>query len=128
MALSTEEVRFYHEHGYLAVEEVFSAAEMAEARTVVDELVERSREVTAHTDVYDLEPGHSAAEPRVRRIKSPIHVHPVFARLAKSDRLLDLVAALVGPEIRYHGSKLNMKAAGYGSPVEWHQDLPSCTL
>jgi len=37
--------------------------------------------------------------------------------------VLDVVAALVGPEIRYQGSKLNMKAAEYGAPVEWHQDF-----
>ena len=24
--------------------------------------------------------------------------------------------------MRLHGSKLNMKAPKYGSPVEWHQD------
>ena len=29
---------------------------------------------------------------------------------------------LVGPSVRLHGSKLNMKAPRYGSPVEWHQD------
>ena len=29
---------------------------------------------------------------------------------------------LLGPDLRLHGSKLNMKAAGYGAAVEWHQD------
>jgi len=29
---------------------------------------------------------------------------------------------LIGPNIRLFGSKLNMKSAGYGAPVEWHQD------
>ncbi|MFO0004491.1 MAG: phytanoyl-CoA dioxygenase family protein, partial [bacterium] len=31
-------------------------------------------------------------------------------------------AALWGPDIRYDHSKLNLKSAGFGSPVEWHQD------
>ena len=35
-----------------------------------------------------------------------------------------MAAQLLGPNIRHHGGKLNMKAAGYGSPVEWHQDYP----
>ena len=30
--------------------------------------------------------------------------------------------ALIGPELRLYGAKLNMKSARYGSPVEWHQD------
>ena len=96
---------------------------MAETRAAVEELVERSREVTAHTDLYDLEPGHSAERPRVRRLKTPLGAHPVFERLGRSDRLLDIVGGLVGPEIRLHGNKLNMKSAEYGSAVEWHQDF-----
>jgi phytanoyl-CoA hydroxylase len=121
--LTRDQIDFYWENGFLAVEEVFTAGEMAEARAVVEEWVERSREVAAHTDVYDLEPGHSAERPRVRRIKNPCAVHPHFDRLARSPKLLDLLACLLGPEIRFHNSKLNMKSAEYGSPVEWHQDF-----
>jgi phytanoyl-CoA hydroxylase len=123
LTLSHDQITSYRENGFLAVEDVFTAAEMAEARAVVDELVEQSRAVAGHTDVYDLEPGHSAARPRVRRLKAPIATHPFFGRLARSEKLLDLVAQLVGPEIRLHGNKLNMKSAEYGSPVQWHQDF-----
>ncbi|HSB68568.1 MAG TPA: phytanoyl-CoA dioxygenase family protein [Candidatus Methylomirabilis sp.] len=121
--LTREQVEFYRSNGFLAVEGVYSRAEMAEARAVVEEFVQRSRSETDHTDVFDLEPGHSAAEPRVRRIKSPYLHHPTFDRLVRHDRMLDVVAALQGPGIRLHGNKLNMKSAGYGSAVEWHQDF-----
>lgn len=121
--VTREQVDFYRENGFLAVEGVFSEAEMAEARRVVEELVEAARDITDHTDVYDLEPSHSAAEPRVRRLKSPAAVHPVFDSLIRHPAMLDIVCALLGPEIRMHGNKLNMKAAEYGSPVEWHQDF-----
>src|SRR5205823_1373599 len=30
---------------------------------------------------------------------------------------------LIGESIRFQGDKLNMKVAGAGSPVEWHQDF-----
>jgi phytanoyl-CoA hydroxylase len=36
--------------------------------------------------------------------------------------VLDILKQLIGPNLRLHGSKLNMKSAQYGSPVEWHQD------
>ena len=36
--------------------------------------------------------------------------------------MLDILKKLIGPGLRLHGSKLNMKSAQYGSPVEWHQD------
>lgn len=121
--LSAEQVRFYQDNGFLAVEEVFTSDEIEEARAVVEDLVERSRAVSDHTDVYDLEPGHSPERPRVRRLKAPIAAHPFFGGMARSERLLDVVADLIGPGIRLHGNKLNMKSAEYGSPVEWHQDF-----
>src|SRR5688500_15470252 len=103
--LTREQIEYYQENGFLAVEGVYSRDEMAEAIAVIQELVERSRELSGHTDVYDLEPGHTADRPRVRRVKNPCAVHPVFDRLARSERLLDIVGALVGPEIRFHNSK-----------------------
>ncbi|MBM3459026.1 MAG: phytanoyl-CoA dioxygenase family protein [Armatimonadetes bacterium] len=121
--LTQNQIEMYQQSGFLAIEGVFSPDLMARVREVVEQFVEQSRTVTDHTDVYDLEPGHSPETPRVRRLKNTITIHPVFEEVARSDRLLDIVACLIGPEIRLHGSKLNMKAAEYGSPVQWHQDF-----
>lgn len=121
--LTQAQIESYRENGFLAVEGVFSPAEMAETRAVIEELVEQSRSISEHNDIYDLEPGHSAAAPRVRRLKAPIATHPLFERLARHVRLLDVAQDLLGPDIRLHGNKLNMKSAEYGSPVEWHQDF-----
>ena len=121
--LSKNQINFYNENGFLVVDDVFPMDVIEEARGAVVDFVEKSRAVTEHTDVYDLEPGHSPQEPRVRRLKNPVAIHPVFNRMARSDALLDIVADLIGPDIRLHGNKLNMKAAEYGSPVEWHQDF-----
>jgi ectoine hydroxylase-related dioxygenase (phytanoyl-CoA dioxygenase family) len=46
----------------------------------------------------------------------------VFWDFAKSAKVLEVVTRLLGPNVRLHGSKLNMKDPQYGSPVEWHQD------
>ncbi|SVD97279.1 uncharacterized protein METZ01_LOCUS450133, partial [marine metagenome] len=42
--------------------------------------------------------------------------------LARDRTVTDLVAELIGENIRLYGGKINIKAAGYGAPVEWHQD------
>src|SRR6202011_507507 len=60
--------------------------------------------------------------PRVRRIKTPHRVHALFNDIVRSPAVLDILKKLIGPNLRLHGSKLNMKSARYGSPVEWHQD------
>ena len=46
----------------------------------------------------------------------------LFDEIVRSAPVLDILKQLLGPGLRLHGSKLNMKSAQYGSPVEWHQD------
>jgi ectoine hydroxylase-related dioxygenase (phytanoyl-CoA dioxygenase family) len=78
--------------------------------------------LTAHTDIYDLEDSHSADTPRVRRIKAAHLHHPAYAALARHPGIVAVLRDLWGPHIRFDTAKLNMKCAGFGAPVEWHQD------
>lgn len=116
------EIDYYHSNGYIAVENVLSVEEIADLQRVTDEFVEKSREVAAHDDVFDLEPGHSSQAPRVRRIKNAAIHHSVYDRTLRNDRILDIVEQLIGPGVSHNGHKLNMKYPKFGSPVEWHQD------
>lgn len=120
--LTQEQIYFYHQNGYLGVENVLSAEEITDLRRVTDEFVEKSREVTEHTDVFDLEPGHTSETPRVRRIKNPASNHIVYDQTLRHDRIIDIVEQLIGPGVSHNGHKLNMKYPEFGSPVEWHQD------
>ena len=124
--LTQEQVEAYRARGYTSVEGVFSDPEVAELRRVTDEFVERSRQVTENDEDFDLEPEHSAQAPRLRRLKHPEQLHPAYDRIFRDSRILDKVAQLVGPDIRHFSGKLNMKSAGFGSPVEWHQDYAFC--
>ena len=120
--LTQEQIDFYNDNGYLGVENVLSAEEIADLRRTTDEFVEKSREVPDHTDVFDLEPGHTSENPRVRRIKNPVLHHVVYDQTLRHDRILDIVEQLIGPGVSHNGHKLNMKYPEFGSPVEWHQD------
>lgn len=120
--ISDDDVKTYRRDGLIVVADVLGAETLARLRQVVGDLVAASAAVSQHDEVFDLEPGHSAAEPRVRRIKSPHSVHPIFDEIVRGPAVLDILRRLIGPGLRLHGSKLNMKSAHYGSPVEWHQD------
>jgi phytanoyl-CoA hydroxylase len=120
--ISQADVAFYREQGYLVVQSVLEREEVEELRRVTAEFVEKAREVRAHDDIYDLEDSHSAREPRVRRIKTPHQWDPAYKRMVDHPNILAVLRALWGPSIRFDVSKLNLKAAGYGAPVEWHQD------
>jgi len=120
--LTQTQIDFYNENGYLGVENVLSTAEVDELRHVTDDFVDQSRQVSEHTAVFDLEPGHTAEEPRLRRLKNPVEHHAVYDATMRHPKILDIVAQLIGPNIRTNGNKLNMKYSQFGSPVEWHQD------
>lgn len=120
--LRKEQIVAYRQDGFIIVEDVLSTDELAELRSVTDGLVEQARHVSAHNDIYDLEPSHSPAEPRVRRIKMPHLQAGIYDRVMRHPKILAMLQELVSPAIRFDVSKLNMKAAGYGAAVEWHQD------
>jgi phytanoyl-CoA hydroxylase len=120
--LTTTQLDQYRSEGCVVVPGVLDDPTRQRMKAVLAALVEGSRNVTAHDDVYDLEPGHTAAAPRVRRIKKPHRVDPVFYEFARSAALAQCLRALLGPGARLHNAKLNLKEPGFGSPVEWHQD------
>ena len=120
--ITDQDVAFYRHHGYLVVRDVLSKAEVEALRAVTDGFVDRARRLTQHDEIYDLEESHSAAEPRVRRIKTPHQWHDTYRRMVDQPNILAALQKLWGPAIRFDVSKLNLKAAGYGAPVEWHQD------
>ena len=120
--LTSEQINFYHENGYLGVEGVLSDDEVAELRRVTDEFVQLSASFTEHTPVFDLEPGHTPESPKLRRLKDPVEQHEVYRKFLHHPGVLDIAEQLVGPGLRSNGNKLNMKSPEYGSPVEWHQD------
>ena len=120
--LSRAQREEYASVGAIVVPDVLSPSEVARLRAVTDEFVERARGLTTHDDVFDLEDSHTPAQPRVRRIKAPDRHHPEYARLVRHPRIVEVLTDLWGANVRFDVGKLNLKAAGYGAAVEWHQD------
>ena len=121
--LTTDQIESYRQNGYVTIPGMFDGETIGKLRRVTDEFVQRSAQVSENNDVFDLEPGHTSSDPRLRRLKRPEQQHPAYDRIFRDDRILDMVEQLVGPNVQEFGGKLNMKCAAYGSPVEWHQDF-----
>jgi ectoine hydroxylase len=86
-------------------------------------MVEQSRSVTKPDSVWDIEPDHTASSPRLRRVSNPVEHHPVFWEYVTKSPLPDIVADLVGSDVKFHHSKLNFKWAKGGEEVKWHYDI-----
>ena len=77
-ALAPEQVAAYRRDGFIVVPDLLDGGELSRLLQVIAGLAAGAAAVETHTDIYDLEPGHTRAAPRVRRIKTPHKVHPAF--------------------------------------------------
>jgi ectoine hydroxylase len=123
--LSEEQRASYFKNGYLVVENYVPADWLARLRSAMTEVVDRSRAVTESGDVFVLENGHSASDPRLHRVTSPQDQHPVFWHFMSDPVITDLVADVVGPDVKFHHAKLNVKAGKGSREFKWHQDIQS---
>jgi phytanoyl-CoA hydroxylase len=71
----------------------------------------------------EMEPDQAPEGNRVRRIYEPCTYYPEFRVLSDCPKMLNSVAQLLGENLLFHYSKINMKPPAIGSVVEWHQDL-----
>ena len=122
--LTQQQRERYFADGYILVERFVDPAWLERLRAGIARLIERSRAETKSGAVFDLEPGHRAEAPRLRRVSSPNDEDAVFWDFAAKSPLGDLLADLLGPSVKFHQSKLNFKWAKGGTEVKWHQDAP----
>lgn len=129
--LSKNQIDQFWRDGYITLENAVTPQELADLRRVFSGWVEESR---GHMDDFgktldgrarfDLEPGHSADTPALRRVQSPEEVSEVFADVMRNARTVDFVADLIGPSLRFHHGKVNSKLPGTATKVKFHQDFP----
>ncbi|MEM7376582.1 MAG: phytanoyl-CoA dioxygenase family protein [Pseudomonadota bacterium] len=117
--------------GVLVMENAVTPQELDSLRRVFAGWVEESRAHTADYGTcldgrprFDLQPGHSAEQPAIRRVQSPEEVSPDYLHVMRNARLVDAVAELIGPAIKFHHGKVNSKLPGSATEVRFHQDFP----
>jgi phytanoyl-CoA hydroxylase len=116
--------------GFLVVDDAVTPYELSGLRQEFANWVKESRN---HNEDYgetldgrcrfDLQPGHSAAQPALRRVQSPEEVSDVFSKIMRTARTVDYCAELIGPSLRFHHGKINSKLPGSATQVKWHQDF-----
>ena len=128
--LRPEERAFFHENGYLMVEDAVDAALLSRLKQDFAAWVEESRaHDTAWGDTldgrprFDLETGHSSEKPSLRRVNAPVEVSEAYLAASLQSRMVDCVADLIGPNVKLHHTKINSKLPGAHTEVKWHQDF-----
>ena len=112
----------FRSNGYCVVPSLIDEETLARIGQLTEEVLAKGAQLEASDEIYDLEPSHRPGNPRIRRIRRPHDIAPLYRDLAAHPKILEIVSALIGPNIRLNHSKINLKSPKFGSPVEWHQD------
>ena len=115
----------YFETGFLTIQSFIPMEWLKRLKSCSERLINKSSTLKISDDAYDLGPKHSAEKPYVRRLKALVDRDPVFWEFASDSVIADIAADLVGPDVKFHSSKLNYKWPGSDELVKWHQDIPA---
>ena len=121
--LTEDQRRHYFAQGYVALPRAIGSSWTRKLQAAARELVEESRRCSSSDGVFELEEGHSAESPRLHRVYSPQDHHPVFWDFICSEEMTALAADVVGPDVKFHHAKLNLKSARGSRGFDWHQDI-----
>jgi ectoine hydroxylase-related dioxygenase (phytanoyl-CoA dioxygenase family) len=131
LCLGQREIDTFWRDGYVCVENALSPEQLAALRAQLDTWIEESRhhpgpfgETFDGRPRFDVAPSHCVQSPALRRVDNPQCVSEVFAQVAFDSRLTDMVADLIGPNVKFHHAKINAKLPGNETRVEYHQDFP----
>ena len=62
-----------------------------------------------HRPRFDIEPGHSADNPALRRIASPIEISGTYLDFMRNHRALDALVDILGPNLKFENARINSK-------------------
>jgi phytanoyl-CoA hydroxylase len=116
-------VEEFRRRGYGVVPDFLSRERVLELASALESACAGNTLARHDATRVEMEPRQPPDGTRVRRLYEPCTHYPEFRALSEAPALLDRVSALIGPDLEFHYSKLNMKPPSVGSAVEWHQDL-----
>jgi ectoine hydroxylase len=114
----------YFANGFLVLPDYVPQTWLTRLHDATHEMLERSRPVAQSDSVFVLEEGHGPDTPRLHRVTSPQDQHPTFWDFMCDPVLTDLAADVVGPDVKFHHAKLNVKSERGTRGFKWHQDIP----
>jgi ectoine hydroxylase-related dioxygenase (phytanoyl-CoA dioxygenase family) len=121
--LTPSQIEAYRNGGYLVVPDFLSAAEVSGFLSVMDEASAGNTRARFDASRVEMEPDQPPDGTQVRRLYEPCTHYLPFRSFSESEKVVGSAASLLGPDVAFHYSKINMKPPSIGSVVEWHQDL-----
>ena len=129
--LSKDQRDAFWRDGYLVAEAAVTRAQLNALKAEIAAWVELSRAHTAPFGPptvdgrprYDMGVEHTAERPALRRINNPSDISAAYRDVMLDAPMVDMVADLIGPDVKFHHCKINLKLPGARTEVAYHQDF-----
>jgi hypothetical protein len=119
--LGEEHIAFFRQQGFLALENVASAAEVAELRTTLEQLMSCNAG-SKEGAFFDFVGDTPMAIDALTQMLMPSNYAPQLRRTVYHRRLKTLAKQLLGPRARFAGDHVFFKPPTTGPATPWHQD------
>ena len=116
--LNRKQIQEYKVNGFTVYRNFLKTTSIDNIINEVNSVINSKK--SSKESIMEMEPDEDNS---VRRLYEPCSNYPMCKKLSESKKLLDCIEQLIGENIMFHYSKLNMKPPRVGSVVEWHQDL-----
>ncbi|MCC6579147.1 MAG: phytanoyl-CoA dioxygenase family protein [Phycisphaeraceae bacterium] len=119
-----EQVRFFHENGFVILRNVIGKPELDELDRELNRLAEQHATLPHIREGYNLEPRQDASRrtPTFRKIGGITDLSPAFNQLMRHPRVVASLHAIMGKSIYLYRDVVMMKPARVGREKPWHQD------
>ena len=129
--LSDAQREAFWRDGFLVVEDAVTSNQLDAMHRDLDAWVEESR---AHSEPFgaatidgrprfDMGAEHKPDNPALRRVNNPSDISSAYEDIIKAAPVVDMVAELIGPDLKFHHCKINLKLPGSQTVVGYHQDF-----
>ena len=129
--LTIQERERFEIDGYLMAKNAVSREQLTKLQSEIKVWVDESRQ---HTKPYgeptidgrprfDMGTDHTALKPALRRINNPSDISESYFQVMSDSKMVDMVADLIGVNVKFHHCKINLKCPGANTTVHYHQDF-----
>jgi len=129
--LTEAQKQTYKDQGFVLIPQVIGAEKIAAMVVELEKWIEESRDHNKNYGStrngkarFDLEPGHSAEHPKLRRISNPVDISQAYRDVLFEGPAIEAAVDVLGPNVKFHHCKLNIKLPGMVTRVDYHQDHP----
>ena len=129
--LTQSQIDDFRRDGVLTVENAVTPAQLAALNAEIAGWVAESR---GHSEPFgpptlddrprfDMGAEHTAENPALRRVNNPSDISDAYRDVMQNAATVDLVSQLIGPNLKFHHCKINLKLPSSDTTVAYHQDF-----